>query len=553
MKKPWDDLLKRLQQYHQRYGHVNVPEAWEPDPTLAQWVENLHATGKKLPGELRQELVKLNFDFNPAKLTWDMMYNRLLLYWQKHGHTDVPFEGKLEALAQWTLDQRIGQHRLAASQIIKLNEIHFDWEGKTKRRNFWDIRFEELKKFKETYGHTKVVETDSQHRQLSTWVHNVRARHHRLTQEQKKKLNQLGFLWQEDLAALKEGKWTLRYEQLKLFKKRFGHCNVPIKWSENKALATWVSEQRLRQKHSSLPPDRKQLLDKIDFSWSEDLEKQYDQSWKIMYERLRLYKSKYGHLRVARADDPELRSWVLNQRVMFRGGYLSKDRQKKLQSIGFVLSAVHEVEWEKQFNRLKEYKKINGTLHIPKKNAGIHKGLAEWQLLQRQNRAKGILTKQRIKQLDTIGIDWTITNPAEVWMDYYRELVAFKKKFKPFRVSQKGNHKSLSRWIDRQRKNFRNGNLAKDRLQLLTKIGLNLSFSFQNVWTEKFQELVTFKKKFGHLQIPTTTTEYRPLNTWAKHQREAYHAGSISKDRYDLLDGIGFNWNPPTGRRKMKK
>ncbi|WP_333820383.1 helicase associated domain-containing protein, partial [Ohtaekwangia sp.] len=69
----------------------------------------------------------------------------------------------------------------------------------------------------------------------------------------------------------------------------------------------------------------------------------------------------------------------------------------------------------------------------------------------------------------------------------------------------------------------------------------------------KFQELVTFKKKFGHLQIPTTTTEYRPLHTWAKHQREAYHAGSISKDRYDLLDGIGFNWNPPTGRRKLKK
>jgi hypothetical protein len=37
-----------------------------------------------------------------------------------------------------------------------------------------------------------------------------------------------------------EEKWVEKYEQLKDFRDRFGHCRVPKMWDENLALGTWV-------------------------------------------------------------------------------------------------------------------------------------------------------------------------------------------------------------------------------------------------------------------------------------------------------------------------
>lgn len=38
--------------------------------------------------------------------------------------------------------------------------------------------------------------------------------------------------------------WDQYYEELKAFKARFGHCNVPRGYKENKKLGRWVDKQR---------------------------------------------------------------------------------------------------------------------------------------------------------------------------------------------------------------------------------------------------------------------------------------------------------------------
>lgn len=48
--------------------------------------------------------------------------------------------------------------------------------------------------------------------------------------------------------------WDAKYNELLLFRKRFGHCNVPQRWSENKTLGSWVIRQRSYQAY--LSPDR---------------------------------------------------------------------------------------------------------------------------------------------------------------------------------------------------------------------------------------------------------------------------------------------------------
>jgi len=45
------------------------------------------------------------------------------------------------------------------------------------------------------------------------------------------------------------------------------NCRVPLSYTENKDLATWVNTQRRKQKENTLHPNCKERLDAIGFNW----------------------------------------------------------------------------------------------------------------------------------------------------------------------------------------------------------------------------------------------------------------------------------------------
>lgn len=59
-----------------------------------------------------------------------------------------------------------------------------------------------------------------------------------------------------------EERWDLRIGELHEFKRRYGHVNVPQKWSENQKLANWLKNVRQRWTHVEgyLPPDKENVL-----------------------------------------------------------------------------------------------------------------------------------------------------------------------------------------------------------------------------------------------------------------------------------------------------
>ncbi len=541
--KVWGRNLEKLKRFKEVYKHTNVPHKWDQDPVLSQWVENIRNSKRKLPNELLAALKKLKFDFEyKSDKSWKSMYAQLNLFLKKYGHTYVPADEEYKELFAWVENQKEVKNQLPVKQIALLDELNFDWTPINKKRSNWEFMYGELKRFKENYGHTKVVDTDKEHYKLSIWVHNIRARSHQLDSEQKKKLKALGFLWKEDIRKQVEQQWLNQYGELKKFKNQFGHCNVPIKWKPNKKLSVWVSEQRLRKKNIGLPPEREELLNKIGFSWSEDLIKQYNDQWNAMFLRLKNYKAKYESMRVTVKRDKELKSWIWSQRIMIKQGMLSLEKKKKLESIEFVLRNVRKNSWEKMYNELQQYmEKFGKAQPVPKVK---YPNLSQWINSQRQLYSKGTLSKEKIKILNKIGFMWAFEQQKNAWTTMYKQLMDFKNTFKHTNVPNKiTKYKKLSGWTVRQRHKWRAGNLPESQYHLLDKLGLrwNPSLELKLRWENMFEELSSFKNKFNHFKVPAST--YPSLAGWVSKQKQKYKTGKLSKDEIKKLQGLGFDLN----------
>ena len=70
------------------------------------------------------------------------------------------------------------------------------------------------------------------------------------------------------------------------------------------------------------------------------------------------------------------------------------------------------------------------------------------------------------------------------------------------------------------------------------------------LWYERLDELKEFHRTYGHCNVPHTWTENKKLAQWVKRQRYQYklfHAtgkhSAMSKERVDILNGMGFVWD----------
>jgi len=62
-------------------------------------------------------------------------------------------------------------------------------------------------------------------------------------------------------------------------------------------------------------------------------------------------------------------------------------------------------------------------------------------------------------------------------------------------------------------------------------------------WKKRFNDLKEFKDVHDHFIVPTTKGEkLRKLSIWMRRQREYRSKSSLSEDRIQMLDGIGFPW-----------
>lgn len=151
-------------------------------------------------------------------------------------------------------------------------------EKECKRNNTtWYKRFEQLKAFQKNHGHCLVPLDYAECPKLGRWVKEQRYQYSKFKQSGKanhlradkiKLLKDIGFVW-----GSHDVLWQKSFQELRMFKAEYGHCDVPTKFPPNEKLANWVCRQRIQHKRfslgkqSSMTPERFASLEAIGFKW----------------------------------------------------------------------------------------------------------------------------------------------------------------------------------------------------------------------------------------------------------------------------------------------
>ena len=127
----------------------------------------------------------------------------------------------------------------------------------------WDRGFAALSKFHKREGHCCPSKRHLEGNfKLGQWVSVQRYSRDLISRERKRRLDELGFVWD-----WRDYRWEQEFTALLRFKRRWGHCCVPIFHDEGKIrLGWWVSTQRV--KRPELSAERKVRLNKIGFVWT---------------------------------------------------------------------------------------------------------------------------------------------------------------------------------------------------------------------------------------------------------------------------------------------
>ena len=94
----WNHRFEELADFHQRFGHTNVPMKWPDNPELATWVaiqrqrykeHKMGQSGRFSKHEIRR-LDSLGFEWDPRKSRWWKNLDQVKAFHEEHGHFSVP-------------------------------------------------------------------------------------------------------------------------------------------------------------------------------------------------------------------------------------------------------------------------------------------------------------------------------------------------------------------------------------------------------------------------------------------------------------------------------
>jgi len=585
--KAWEDKFKMLERYKRLYGNLNVPTR----PLMENHCGVLeNHTGNASENGL-SGLVGNN-DKNESSSTMTNFPG---------GDTNAPLtENQIKSLGRWLISQKkkyrdTKKDIVVSSQVLKdrfrrLSELGVNLEscatekcvqatglmlidqehanssmhGNTTRYNsLWETRYKQLVTFKEEKGHMEVRANEN--KTLYDWIHRQRSlfrdymegntkSRHSMTNGRIAQLEKIGFDWKYNFEVVDR-------ETVKAAV----------------ANATVGTQKRKRRKKSN-----EEELDNVEISIKSGSAENalqgkdtcYDANTKDGRKRFRpnaesLLKVNYNETMTCNSDglsskvsdhcidnETEITSPIINE--LYSG-------QK---SIGQHKKGTKPQLWGQHYDELVKFHSINGHCRVPGKYNPNPK-LGYWVKLQREDYKHlkegkpSPMNDHRIHLLEKIGFQFRVVPYSErqnAWNVKFDELKAYKSIHGNCDVPQayKANP-ALGKWVSKQRDAYRDFHSGKQRRITQEKINNLESIGFRffigkgkaiRHWDHFFTDLVTFKEKFGHTNIPLSYNADPQLGRWAYFQRvnnmkkvEGKGLPIIVKKRLDQLKDIGFRFH----------
>jgi hypothetical protein len=289
------------------------------------------------------------------------------------------------------------------------------------------------------------------------------------------------------------------------------------------------------------------------------------QSFDERFNKLMAFKAKCGHCDVSRGENASLAKWCCSLRVSYKkiqnnqmpNIKLSDEQMQRLNNAGFKWSI--KEYFDKRFSDLMSFKAKYGHCDVsphdenPSLRSWCNGMRSSYTKIQNNQKPNMILSAEQIQRLNDAGFKWSL---RETFEERFNEIMSFKAKYGHCDVSKTGDYISIWHWCAKLRSSYKKiqnnqeppMKLSDEQIQRLNDAGFK--WSLKETFDEHFNDLMAFKAKYGHCDVPGTG-ENVPLGKWCSKVRCSYKKiqnnqmpkMKLSDDQIQRLDDAGFKWS----------
>lgn len=199
----WENGFIEAKNYSEEYGNLSVPKNYRSntDFPLGIWIQRQRNTYKnnKISDERIRRLEEIGINWNPN--SWEHRFDLVKRYYEEHGNINISQKKVIQGvwLGKWIVSQKkaMQEGKLTHEQIEMLKTLPMEEVGR--KDNRWWSMYEEAKKYYLKFGHLNVPMDylTSSGKKLSDWIIRQRRNYKlgKMSLEHKKKLDEIGFVW----------------------------------------------------------------------------------------------------------------------------------------------------------------------------------------------------------------------------------------------------------------------------------------------------------------------------------------------------------------------
>ena len=572
-------------------------------------------------------------------MTWMDKYNLAKKYYEHYGNLQIAFNFKTTngidydengiTLGKWIQTQKQtyngkGRCKITEEQIRLLEEIGMDFNIKD-NKEVWMDKYNLAKKYYEHYGNLQItfhfkttngIDYDENGVALGRWIQTQKQAYNgkgrcKITEEQIRLLEEIGMDFN-----IKDNKevWMDKYNLAKKYYEHYGNLQITfhfkttngIDYDENGvALGRWIQTQKQAytgKETYKITEEQIRLLEEIGMDFNI---KDNKKVWMDKYNLAKKYYEYYGNLKIPQKfktingidydeNGVALGSWIQTQKQAYTGKgiyKIAKEQIRLLEEIGMDFNIKDNKEiWMNNYNLAKKYYEHYGNLQIAfnfKTTNGIdydENGIAlgRWIFTQKQayiGKGNYKITKEQIRLLEEIGMDFNIKNRKEAWITNYNLVKKYYEHYGDLKIPRNfrtingvdydENGITLGNWIQNQKQAYNgkgSSKITEEQIRLLEEIGMHFNVKYnEEAWMDKYDLAGKYYEHYGNLKIPQNFKTINgidydetgiALGKWLTTQKLAYNAKGkciITKEQIRLLEEIGIVWFNPRNNEKFQK